>query len=81
MSGDGFERVTYRVVWRAEIGWLDGEGRAWDGTSVSEPFPTEDAAWEFLKRHPNVIPQLDRRRYRHKDPFGAVRVRRVEEPE
>ncbi len=79
---DRYERITRRVVWYAETGATDGGGMGrWEETLTSEPFPTEDEAWEHLKHHPDVIPQRSRRDYRHRSPFGEVRVRRAEECE
>lgn len=53
---DGFEYVTRRVEWLAELGWCDGGGMGfWVETKESTPFPTKQQAQEYLDSHPDVV--------------------------
>lgn len=52
---DGFEYVTRRVEWYAELGWCDNGGVGyWSGTKESKVFATKAQAQAHMDSHPDV---------------------------
>ena len=55
IDSDGYEIETYRVIYYAELGWIDGGGIGyWMETKESHPFTTKADAEKFLANHPDT---------------------------
>ena len=81
----GYEIVSYRVVWYAEIGYVDQHtGQIVHGDDIlwSKPFASMVEATEAVAAHENIVPETRlnfSRPYRTNIYYTDWRIRRAEE--
>jgi hypothetical protein len=82
VDAEGYELLTYRVVYYFETGHIDGGGMGrWMDTVDSFPFPERDGA-EALRDQWHEDGKLEKMRwgeFRPKFMYGTSRIRRAEE--
>lgn len=78
-----YEFITYKVIWYAELGYVDGNGIGrWEKTTYSQPFPTKKEAIDHLVNYPGTVPEnrkWGKLPVKNPHPYGDIRVRRAEE--